>query len=242
MEKYLVIDQGNSRIKTGYFQQGLPPSFYTFGETGSALRHYFDSLEADRVLISSSAGPKSAQLLTECLGSKPFVFLDYTMLKDNALAYKEPETLGKDRLAALKAAKEKWPGKALCVADAGTCLTLDFMDAHGRHLGGTISPGLQMRFTGMHQFTGALPLAGTGDYTGIWGKSTLSCLASGSVNGLVAEIEYHFNHLKISCSEPAILILTGGDAEYLAHHLNSPNFAAPHLVLEGLFFIVKSLG
>lgn len=242
MKKYLVIDQGNSRIKTGYFQEELPASFHTFGETGTELQLYFDSLEVNRVLISSTAEPKSIQNLTTCLGSKSAVFLDYTMLRDITIAYKQPETLGKDRLAGLKAAKEKWPGNALCVADAGTCLTLDFMDAHGHHLGGTISPGLQMRLASMHQFTGALPLARVGDYTGIWGNSTLSCLASGTVNGLVSEIEYHFNQLKINSSEPAILILTGGDAEYLAHHLNSPNFAAPHLVLEGLYFIVKSLG
>ena len=53
---------------------------------------------------------------------------------------------------------EQFPGKDILVIDAGTCITYEFIDAAGRYHGGNISPGVQMRFRALHEFTGRLPL------------------------------------------------------------------------------------
>lgn len=241
MKKYLVADLGNSRTKTGYFQEGSPPEFRIFTELDSDFGNYCRSLSPDAVLISSTASAEQEKKLAGFFPKEDLNWLHHKMVSGIQWSYPEPEKLGKDRLASLAAAKEKWPGRVLCVADAGTCLTLDFLDAEGKHLGGIISPGMDMRLESMHRFTAGLPRAVSADFAGIFGKSTLACLASGAVTGMVAEIEYHFKYLKINHSAVSVLILTGGNAEYLAHHLNSPNFVAPHLVLEGLYFILRSL-
>ena len=72
--------------------------------------------------------------------------------------YETPETLGYDRMAAVVAANEQFPGRDILVIDAGTCITYEFIDSLGQYHGGNISPGLQMRFKALHQFTGRLPL------------------------------------------------------------------------------------
>jgi type III pantothenate kinase len=58
-------------------------------------------------------------------------------------SYKEPERMGVDRWLAMIAA---WQANsaALCVVDAGSALTIDFLDSKGAHRGGYILPGLAM--------------------------------------------------------------------------------------------------
>jgi type III pantothenate kinase len=241
LKKYLVIDLGNSRAKTGFFQGEIHPDFKVFHNHETGFLDYIKTLNPDGVLVSSTGNEEMERQIASVFNKNPVFFLDYSLIKNIQWAYPEPQNLGKDRMAAIKASVEKWPETVLCVADAGTCLTLDFMDLEGRHLGGIISPGLEMRLESMHQFTARLPRAKKEDFSAIWGNSTLSCLSSGAISGMVSEIEFHFKKLKIKYSAEAKLILTGGNAEYLAHHLNSPNFVAPNLVLEGLYFILKSL-
>ena len=72
--------------------------------------------------------------------------------------YETPETLGYDRMAAVVAANDQFPGKDILVIDAGTCITYEFIDSLGQYHGGNISPGLWMRLKALHQFTGRLPL------------------------------------------------------------------------------------
>src|SRR3546814_5490867 len=56
-------------------------------------------------------------------------------------AYREPERLGVDRWLAMIAAWHTHRGAA-CIANAGTALTVDVIDAQGQHLGGIIAAGL----------------------------------------------------------------------------------------------------
>jgi type III pantothenate kinase len=159
-------------------------------------------------------------------------------------AYATPHTLGADRLAAAVAAASLRPGRATLVLDAGTALKLDLVTADGTYHGGSIGPGLRMRLQALHTFTGRLPLLElppAAEVVQLIGDTTASCMLSGvlrgtaaEVRGLVAEYEQRYPGLG--------LLLTGGDASYLAEALAplaSRIFAVPELVLLGLDKILR---
>jgi type III pantothenate kinase len=158
--------------------------------------------------------------------------------------YQSPETLGLDRLAAVIGASHLYNQTDILVIDAGTCITYDFINKQKQYKGGSISPGLQMRFKAMHEFTGKLPLV-TLDENNVafYGASTHEALQSGVVNGLIFEVTGYINHYLNHHPETKI-ILCGGDATFFDTKLKNSIFAhqiltEPHLVLIGLNKVVN---
>ena len=153
-----------------------------------------------------------------------------------AWAYPLPGQLGRDRMAAMLGAASLFPGKNLVIADAGTCLTVDYLSSAGKHLGGFISPGYRMRLRAMHAFTGSLPLLPESvSMRTKPGNSTESCMASGAFAGLLAELDFHFSTEIFQPRKADELILSGGDAKDLAHHLKQSTFVADDLIFRGLY-------
>lgn len=151
--------------------------------------------------------------------------------------YQTPETLGKDRLAAVVGANSLFPHKNILVIDAGTALTIDFIDSEGNYHGGNISPGLNMRFRVLHEYTKNLPLL-THDFDyKIIGDSTASAIASGVKNGIIFEINSYIDHF-VKKFPQLVTILTGGDGFFLENIINRHIFAEPNLVFLGLEKIV----
>ena len=72
--------------------------------------------------------------------------------------YATPSSLGKDRLAVVVGASFLYPNNDILVFDAGTCLTVDFINSSKEYIGGRISPGIEMRYKALHTFTDKLPL------------------------------------------------------------------------------------
>jgi type III pantothenate kinase len=118
--------------------------------------------------------------------------------------------------------------------DLGSCITSELISADGVYHGGSISPGMNMRFKAMHTFTDKLPLVNAGDEKVLLpGDSTEACMRAGVVVGITNEIK----GMIASYSEkyPALkVIFTGGDASYFESLLNMNIFVQPNLVLMGL--------
>jgi type III pantothenate kinase len=72
--------------------------------------------------------------------------------------YKTPKTLGPDRLAAVIGANHLYPHTSNIIIGGGTTITYDYVDAGANYFGGSISPGLKMRYKALNYYTGALPL------------------------------------------------------------------------------------
>jgi len=125
------------------------------------------------------------------------------------------------------------------IVDAGTCATLDLIDGAGTYHGGNISPGLRMRLQAMHAFTARLPKLDPATVSGLVGQSTEEALRHGAQLGLVYEIEGLFARLQGDFPDLRLL-LTGGDAEWLATQLRIPHVFRPHLVLRGLNLILSN--
>jgi type III pantothenate kinase len=126
-----------------------------------------------------------------------------------------------------------FPNKNRLVIDAGTCITYDFIDANDVYHGGAISPGIKLRYESLHNYTSNLPLLTSEDPEAIIGNSTLQSIHSGVINGITFEIDSFISSI-LDKNDNFIIILTGGDAEFLAKRLKNTIFANPNFLLESL--------
>ena len=147
--------------------------------------------------------------------------------------YKTPQTLGNDRLAAAVGAFALYPNENCLIVDAGTCMTYEFIDANGSYKGGTISPGITMRFRSMHEFTAKLPLIEKQRLESFIGFNTETSIRTGAQLGLCLEIEGFYKRYEQQFGQIR-LILTGGDAEIIAQHLEEKAIINREIVLIGL--------
>ena len=147
--------------------------------------------------------------------------------------YGTPKTLGVDRMALVAAAVNEFPNKNVLVIDAGTCITYDFVSAAKEYSGGAISPGIEMRYKALHDFTSKLPLLSRKEAIEVIGNSTAESMHSGVVHGVLGEI-YNFVSLYKGENDFFTVVLTGGDTNYLANKLKIDIFAQPNFLLKGL--------
>lgn len=227
----LVVDSGNSAAKVGIFDDQKLIEKLTFPAL-DGLRHFMQDVAIDNLIISSV---KADETLISSWGSKAKNI--YVLSKGLPLPvknlYKTPETLGMDRLAAVCGAHHLFPQSPCLVIDAGTCITYDFKDEGGHYHGGSISPGLNMRFKAVHTFTAKLPLLTPKSAVKLIGDTTEGAIQSGVVNGLLMEIEGVIRQYQEYFPELHV-ILCGGDAGFFENQLKASIFASPELVLIGL--------
>ncbi len=235
----LAIDRGNSRTKVGLQENNGALTVQFFANSAeSEILHYIENENFDAAVMSSVAAD-SLSSVSSYLSKKRFVFVDSTTRLPIKNSYATPETLGTDRIAGAIGAWSLTNKKDILLMDAGTCINYECI-VNNTYLGGAIAPGLQMRLKAMHQFTGKLPLVDLPDNTiELTGNSTVSCMLSGAVMGMVHEMQGIENEYR--SQYPAIsVVLTGGDASYLGKYLKNSIFA-PHkeVVLVGLLEILK---
>ena len=233
----LVLDIGNTAVKAGAFDGSLLREMVA-GLTAQQVRELVRRWQPHHLIVSSVA--EAAVLVVEDLRDlvpgEILAFSPSTTPVPLRNAYATPHSLGADRLAAAVGAATLRPGRDTLIIDAGTALKFDLVTADGTYHGGSIAPGLAMRLRALHAFTGRLPLLelpGVDATVPLVGDSTTGSLLSGVVNGTVAEIEGLLAHYQQQ--HPGIgVLLTGGDAAFLAARLPKCIFVVPELVLLGL--------
>lgn len=138
-----------------------------------------------------------------------------TMAKSIKNHYRTPQTLGADRLAAVAGARALYPGSSNMVIDAGTCITYDWVDKEGNYFGGSISPGLNMRYKALNYYTAALPLLEADmQFNANSGDDTQTAIRSGVQNGIRFEVD-GFIQSYFNTGAPMNILLTGGDSIFL---------------------------
>lgn len=171
------------------------------------------------------------------------VWFNYQMAKSITNHYQFPEKLGLDRLAAVVGAHFLYGKNSNLIIDAGTCVTYDFVDEAGNYFGGSISPGLAMRFKALKHYTKKLPLVkAEPDFDKNIGSNTHEAILSGVQSGLRFEAE-GFIKSKFLPHQNTNILLTGGDLNFFDTHFKSSIFAPyvkpePYLVLKGLNVII----
>ncbi|MHB1567234.1 MAG: type III pantothenate kinase [Acidiferrobacter sp.] len=147
--------------------------------------------------------------------------------------YRPPEALGADRYAALVGARAHYAAP-LCVVDCGTAITVDALDIDGVFRGGAILPGLRSAMAGLHTRVRHLPPADKTTVPDALGLSTPAALAAGSILGTAGAIT-HLVHQQSRCLNGVThVLLTGGDAQVLAPHLEFSAKVVEDLTLQGL--------
>jgi len=159
----LVIDIGNTYTKAAIFEAGklLRVEQYKTVEL-QLLNTLIAGDEIEKAMISSVKKEKDSWE-DELKTKTRVLYFTREMAKQIKNHYGTPQTLGIDRLVAVMGAHCLYPGNDNLVIDAGTCITYDYVDAGGNYYGGSISPGLQMRYKAMHNYTSALPLVNADD-------------------------------------------------------------------------------
>jgi len=231
----IVVDFGNTVAKVGIFRDEILEKIYFFNKA-EELQSFLTNHEAENLLVSSvSHDPENILAWSRAAGKK--LALTAGLSVPVHIAYATPATLGVDRIAAVCGALAYYPGDDCLVIDAGTCITYEFIDASGTYHGGGISPGVQMRFKAMHEFTARLPRVDAVDHPPLIGTSTETCLQSGVINGMIAEVTGTVSRYRGLYPDVRIL-LCGGDAPYF----ENPSIGiilVPELVLTGLNRILR---
>ena len=235
----LVIDIGNSYTKAAVFEAGKLLRFEQYKTIDiQQLKVLTDGYTINQAIISSVKKEKDSWE-EELKANMPLVYFTRELATQITNHYRTPQTLGIDRLAAVMGAHCLYPDKDNLVIDAGTCITYDYVDAGGNYYGGSISPGLQMRFKAMHNYTAALPLVNAdSNFSQMFGADTESALLSGVQNGLKYELTGFIESYRNGKPQLNIL-LTGGDGIFFDTLLKNSIFAPyiknePYLVLQGL--------
>ena len=229
----LVIDIGNTLVKYAVFLGNEIIELKKMEiENEALIKNLLSEYKIKSIIISSVRKERDWNF-----NIRTIVLSEKTKLPIT-LQYKTPQTLGNDRIANVVAVTSLYKNKNILVIDAGTCITFDFIDNNSCYHGGRISPGLNMRYKSLNEFTSNLPkLSITKDFT-LFGDNTNSSIITGVQMGIISEIEGFISDLKKE-KEDLIVILTGGDTFFFENNLKNGIFADPNLVLKGLNEILK---
>lgn len=236
----LIVDIGNTFVKLFVFDGNKLVQF-SQAKTKEPLKinQLIEQLrDTEHAIISAVADiPDVFNQLGQYISGR-LIFLDHQTPIPVRNLYKTPESLGRDRLAAIVGANNIYKHQNVLAIDAGTALTFDFINRKGEFTGGNISPGLSMRFQALNHFTKKLPLVDPSDNHPFWGTTTHEAIVAGVQNGIIFETDAYIDDFRRKFDDLKV-ILTGGDTFFFAHKLKNTIFAEPNLVAIGLNRILQ---
>jgi type III pantothenate kinase len=233
----LILDIGNTSTKGAIYKDGLLVRKERMEAGNLASLDAFIGTDLPESVIISSVNHDPAQVMSFLSRKIKYVHqLTWQSAFPFRIEYQTPETIGVDRLAAAAGAIMRHGEHDLLVIDAGSAVTFDIV-AGGTYLGGSISPGLVMRFRALHEFTGRLPLTEYTENFSFPGKSTHDAIAGGALMGLVFEINEYIRTFE-KRYKALITVVTGGDGEKLSSLTDRKMLWYPDLVADGLNYLL----
>src|SRR6185503_8542491 len=123
----------------------------------------------------------------------------------------DPETItGVDRLLNAAAAFDRLK-QACVVVDAGTAITIDFVDGEGTFHGGAIAPGANMQLHALHEHTAQLPdLKFKAPDPEAFGRNTSQAMYQGVFHGIRGMVQRLVEQYAESYGAFPLVIATGG--------------------------------
>jgi type III pantothenate kinase len=235
----LVIDQGNTVVKLAVFSDGeLIKRFVEKNLKLETLQKIFSEfLSIDRSILSSVStyDEEIPQFLSS---SSYYIKLGSQTPIPIINNYTSKDTLGYDRIASVVGAHTIFSFNNVLVIDAGTAITIDLITAKGEFMGGNISPGLDLRFRALNQFTKKLPMIEKQEEFELLGTNTHDAILSGVLNAVIFEIDGYISELKNKYPDLKT-VLTGGDLNYFVNKLKNIIFVDSNLNLSGLNRILE---
>jgi type III pantothenate kinase len=240
----LLVDIGNTRLKwcidnNNGMTKGQSVD-YKHDHFIKNLQSTWALLDTPKALAISSVSSQHIVLQLSVLAKNIWPHIHIIIAQSSSAilsvtnAYSQPEKLGIDRWLGLIALHHHYSGHR-CIIDCGTAITIDYLDNKGTHLGGLISPGLQLMQQSLSKGTEHLPLVSVGSATEL-ATSTGAAISLGilfSAAGLIEKTIHHF----APCDH---MIITGGDAERLLHQTDLKLSVEPDFILKGLSLYCKA--
>jgi type III pantothenate kinase len=236
MSVTLCFDFGNTRLKCGVLERAeILEVINLESDSNDAIELLAKKYHPSKSILSSviEHNPAIETILSE---KSKFHKLDHRSKTPVTTPVGKPETIGADRLALVVAASSMFPEKNNLVIGLGTAITYNFINKKKEFLGGSISPGMEMRFRSLQAFTAKLPYVKKDWNFPLIGYDTRTNILSGVIMGMAREIDGIIDSYSEKYNNLNAL-LTGGDSTYFGHHLKNKIFADPNLIFKGLYVI-----
>jgi type III pantothenate kinase len=200
----------------------------------------------ERVVVVSVAGAHIdrafAAAVRRGLGVAPEFFRSQRRAGGITTLYSEPWRLGADRLVGAIGAFHLSKHRPVCVVSVGTTMTLDFVDADGRHRGGAITPAPNLMIDSLLWGTHGIrrrARGGSGS-RGLFARSTRSAIAEGARYAVAAIADRAVFEARALTGRSPVMLLTGGAAPEVARLIRTRHWCVPDLVLQGLAVIASA--
>ena len=244
MNTTLCFDFGNTRLKCGVFINDHLTEVFTINDHSTeTIKELISKYKPVKTILSSVVehNIEIEKILSE---TSSFYKLSAQTRLPFTTPVGKPETIGADRLALAAAAVYFYKGMNNLVIGLGSCITYNFINKYNSFLGGSISPGMEMRFKSMNDYTAKLPLIKIDTKVIGWnfplvGYDTKTNLLSGVLLGMASEIDGIINSYKNKYNNLNVL-LTGGDSNYFSHYIKNKIIADADLIFKGLFAISEA--
>ena len=223
----LEIDIGNSRTK---YRCGDRRGHIAAPELPLEL-----GIRPERIRVSAVRGDHAQirELLLDHFGVEPEWARVVTPWQGVTCAYEAPERLGVDRWLAVLAAWQLTRCATL-VCDAGTAMTLDYVDADGVHRGGWIAPGIATMRRALRAETRDVRPDDRTTADLEFGRNTDAAVAGGTLAMAVGAVLTARRLIERESHERPRVLIAGGDAEALIQTLGDSAEHHPDLVFDGL--------
>ncbi len=233
-KKPLYLDVGNSSIKGAFRREANWKAIHADQYfTASALIQWIDMHpNVFSHIVTASVRKDVQQAIRRELKDVLLTELTIKDIPRELLDYETPETLGVDRFLVCYGATAQ-TANSVVVIDAGSALTIDFMDHDDVFHGGLIAPGFSGFAEVLQQKTPVLPQVEP-DLPKKWpGKNTIDSLKWGqtgfykmAIEGILIKYEKAFGSFD--------LFVTGGEASFVASMLERDYRIRPFLIFEGM--------
>ena len=249
----LLVDIGNTRVKWTTLDDGRigrQKAIAHVGWSGQDIaRHLLgqprQAKKIERVVIVSVAGPRIDRGFTaetkRLIGIKPEFFASARRAAGVTTLYQEPWRLGADRLVGVIGAFELSKHRPVCIISVGTAMTLDLVDARGRHRGGAIVPAPSLMVGSLLSETHGIRRRAQGGAGGrdFFARSTRAAIAQGARYAAAAVADRAVTEARATLGQKPLVLLTGGAADSIRALIRSPHRHIPDLVLRGLAVIAS---
>jgi type III pantothenate kinase len=235
----LCFDFGNTRLKVALFKGSeFVKEISLPDDSDETITSLLEKTNADKSILSSviNHNPDIENILAE---KTVFHKLSHLTKINFTTPVGKPETIGTDRLALMAAAAHFFPKQNNLVIALGSCITYNFLNQYHQFLGGAISPGMDMRFKSMHDYTAKLPLATPEWNFPLIGYDTKTNLQSGVIVGIINEIEGFIGKYEEKVGNFNV-VLTGGNSAYFASQVKYKIFADHNFLFKGLYALSET--
>jgi type III pantothenate kinase len=238
----VVVDIGNSRIKWASIDAGVLERSQAALHATWRARDYARLVRgAPEGLLVSSVAARGVEAALRAAARRARVPVTFVRVPRRAagvtVGYPDPWRLGVDRFVAAVGAHRLFPGLPLLVAGIGTAMTLDLIDARGRHQGGAIIPGPRLMIDSLLTKTHGIRRRAGGGALGrasLFGRSTRDGIERGARFAAAALIERAAEEARVLLGRAPLVVLMGGDAPLVRPLLAAHAVTVPDLVLKGL--------